>query len=66
VLETLSCPTLLVWGTASDVLSEAQARRIVRTLPNGTLAPVPGIGHPPTLDEPEAVASLERRLGEVR
>jgi len=66
VLETLPCPALLVWGTASDVLCEAQARKVVRTLPNGTLAPVPGVGHTPTLDEPEAVKALEQFLGGSR
>ncbi len=66
VLETLPCPALLVWGTASDVLCEAQARKIVRTLPNGTLAAVPGVGHTPTLDEPEAVRALEQFLGGAR
>jgi pimeloyl-ACP methyl ester carboxylesterase len=64
VLEALPCPTLLLWGTVSDVLSEEQARKIVQTLSNGTLAPVPGVGHTPTLDEPAAVEALERFLGE--
>lgn len=45
------------------VLSESQARRVVRTLANGTLAPVSGAGHAPTLDEPEAVMALEQFLG---
>ncbi|MBI2887693.1 MAG: alpha/beta hydrolase [Chloroflexi bacterium] len=59
VLQGLPCPTLVVWGMESDVLSEAQARRMVETLPRGALAPVPGIGHAPTLVEPEALAALE-------
>ena len=63
VLETMPCPALLLWGTVSDVLSEGQARKIVQTLPNGILAPVPGVGHTPTLDEPEAVVALEQFLG---
>jgi pimeloyl-ACP methyl ester carboxylesterase len=62
VLETLPCPTLLVWGADSDVLSETQARRIVRTLPKGELVAVPGIGHAPTLVEPAAMSALERFL----
>ena len=45
VLQALGCPTLLVWGTDSDVLSEAQARRMVDVLPRGELVRVPGIGH---------------------
>ena len=62
VLRRLQAPTLLLWGTASDVLSEGQARRIIEALPNGTLAEIPGVGHAPTLSEPEAVAALEAFL----
>lgn len=62
VLRHLPCPTLVVWGTDSDVLSEEQARRMVDTLPKGELAAVPGVGHAPTLVEPVALAALERFL----
>jgi pimeloyl-ACP methyl ester carboxylesterase len=62
VLERLSCPTLVVWGTDSDVLSEAQARRMVDVLPRGELVAVPGVGHAPTLMEPVVRAALERFL----
>jgi len=62
VLQRLSCPTLVVWGTTSDVLSEAQARRMVDLLPRGELVAVPGIGHAPTLMEPVVVGALERFL----
>jgi pimeloyl-ACP methyl ester carboxylesterase len=61
-LQALSCPTLVVWGTDSDVLSEAQARRMVDTLPRGELVRVPGIGHAPTLVEPVVLAALDRFL----
>jgi pimeloyl-ACP methyl ester carboxylesterase len=59
VLASLPCPTLLLWGTISDVLSEAQARKIVATLPHGTLATVAGSAHAPTLNEPDAAVALE-------
>jgi esterase len=63
VLQRLSCPTLVVWGTESDVLSEAQARRMVEVLPQGELVAVSGVGHAPTLMEPVVLAALERFLG---
>jgi pimeloyl-ACP methyl ester carboxylesterase len=63
VLQRLPCPTLVVWGTDSDVLSEAQARRMLETLPKGQLAAIPGVGHAPTLMEPVAMDALERFLG---
>jgi pimeloyl-ACP methyl ester carboxylesterase len=58
----LPCLTLVIWGSDSDVLSEAQARRMTRALPRGELVAIPGIGHAPTLVEPEALAALERLL----
>lgn len=59
-LINLECPALVVWGTASDVLSEDQARRMVGVLHQGALAPVPGVSHAPNLTEPAAVEALER------
>jgi len=59
----VTCSTLVVWGKDSDVLSEAQARRMVETLPKGELVTVPGVGHAPTLVEPVVIAALERFLG---
>jgi pimeloyl-ACP methyl ester carboxylesterase len=61
-LAQLACPTLVVWGTDSDVLSEAQARRMIETLPKGELLAIPGVGHAPSLVEPASLAGLERFL----
>ena len=43
--------------------SEAQARRMAETLPNGELVPVPGVGHAPILTEPSAISAIARALG---
>jgi pimeloyl-ACP methyl ester carboxylesterase len=59
-LAALPCPTLVIWGTQSDVLGKPQADRMVATLPRGELVAVPGIGHAPTLVEPECLAAIER------
>ena len=64
-LETLPCATQIVWGTDSDVLSEAQAKRMVGALPRGELVSVPGVGHAPTLVEPPVLAALDRLLATV-
>jgi pimeloyl-ACP methyl ester carboxylesterase len=64
-LGALPCPALVVWGTESDVLSETQARRMVTTLMHGELVAVPGVGHAPTLMEPQALAALDQFLGSV-
>jgi esterase len=65
-LQALPCPTLVVWGTESDVLSEAQVLRMVEVLPRGELVRVRGIGHAPTLVEPVVLAALDRFLGTLR
>jgi esterase len=64
-LGALPCPAVVVWGAESDVLSETQARRMVETLPRGELVAVPGVGHAPTLVEPQALAALDRFLASV-
>jgi pimeloyl-ACP methyl ester carboxylesterase len=61
-LQRVTSPTLVVWGSDSDVLSEAQARRIVATLSDAEIVVVPGVGHAPTLVEPAVVCALERFL----
>ena len=66
VLQAVTCPTLVVWGDDSDVLSEAQGRRMADTLPRGELVRIPGIGHAPTLVEPVVLAALDRFLGALQ
>jgi pimeloyl-ACP methyl ester carboxylesterase len=38
---------------------------MIGTLPKAELVTVPGIGHAPILDEPEAVAGIDRLLARV-
>ena len=61
-LARVHAPTLVVWGSDSDVLSERQAHRMVEALPKGELVTVRGVGHAPTLIEPVVLAALERFL----
>ena len=51
-LSNISCPTLLVRGADSDILSPEHAERMVRTIPNCRLVEVPESGHPVPLDNP--------------
>lgn len=51
-------PTLLVRGGASDLLSAEIARRMREAAPDMAYVEVPGIGHAPMLDEPEARAGI--------
>jgi pimeloyl-ACP methyl ester carboxylesterase len=52
-LGRIPCPTLVVRGAASDVLSADVADRMVEALPDGRLAVVPQAGHSVMTDNPE-------------
>lgn len=61
-LRGIRCPLLVLRGKNSDILSEATAKKMVESVPDGRLVEVPGVGHAPTLTEPEAVEALDEFL----
>jgi pimeloyl-ACP methyl ester carboxylesterase len=62
-LASIACPTLVVRGTRSNVLSEDAARRMVETLRNGTLLELDA-GHNVPLDRPRELADAVVRNSE--
>lgn len=58
-------PTLLVRGETSDLLSPEIAARMRKRAPKMDFVEVPGIGHAPMLDEPEAKAAIFPFLSEL-
>ena len=58
-------PTLLVRGATSDVLAANVAERMAGVLEQGDLLTIPATGHAPTLDEPEAIAAIDRLLARI-
>jgi pimeloyl-ACP methyl ester carboxylesterase len=65
-LEALAdAPAALLRGELSDVLSVRTHDRMAPLLPKAEPVTVPRVGHAPTLDEPEAVAAIDRLLGKV-
>lgn len=58
-------PTLLVRGANSDLLSADIAGRMTKAAPAMAYVEVPGVGHAPMLDEPEARAAIFEFLSEV-
>jgi len=58
----IACPTLLVRGAESDVLSETTAKRMIDALPAARLVVVPGAGHTVPGDQPAAFQSLLRQF----
>jgi pimeloyl-ACP methyl ester carboxylesterase len=56
-------PLLVVRGERSDLLSAEAAAKMRAAAPNARFAVVPGVGHTPELDEPEALAAIDAFLG---
>ena len=55
-------PLLVVRGAKSDLLKAATAEKMQQVVPSMKLAIVPGVGHAPELNEPEAVAAIAEFL----
>ena len=55
-------PVLVLRGAMSDILSVETAARMIAEVPEAELVTLPRLGHAPTLDEPVAVAAIERLL----
>ena len=58
-------PILVLRGEMSDLLSDAAAKRMATEIPDVEVVTVPGVGHAPDLDEPEAVTAIDRLLERV-
>jgi len=56
----IGCPTLLVRGAQSAILSRETAARFVRELPGSTVVEVPGAGHSVMGDNPTGFVSAVR------
>jgi pimeloyl-ACP methyl ester carboxylesterase len=56
-------PLLVVRGELSDLLSAGTLEKMREAVPDMQSVTVPAIGHAPMLDEPEAVAAIDRFLG---
>ncbi|MEJ5978642.1 alpha/beta hydrolase [Novosphingobium sp. PS1R-30] len=55
-------PILLLRGALSDLLSAQTLEQMRAALPGSETVTIPNVGHAPTLDEPDAVAAIERLL----
>jgi pimeloyl-ACP methyl ester carboxylesterase len=55
-------PLLVVRGALSDLLSAGVLERMHEAVPDFKSVTVPGVGHAPTLDEPEAAAAIDEFL----
>jgi pimeloyl-ACP methyl ester carboxylesterase len=58
-------PSLVLRGEYSDILAPATLARMAAENPAMEAVVVPDVGHPPTLQEAEAVAAIDRLLARV-
>jgi len=61
-LARITCPTLVVRGVESDVLSPQTAKRMLETLKDGRLVEVPEAGHTVPGDQPEVFLRVVRQF----
>jgi esterase len=59
----ITCPILIVRGADSDILARATATRMCNVMKSAKAVEIPGVGHAPSLGEPQAVAALKEFLG---
>ncbi len=58
-------PALVVRGERSDILSAETLERMIATNPRTEALTVRGVGHAPTLDEPEVAAAIDVLLARI-
>lgn len=63
ILATIQAPTLLLWGAQDAMIPATNAADYLRAMPNARLVTLPGVGHLPQEEAPQAsVAALQAFL----
>lgn len=60
--DAISCPTLLLRGARSDLLTHATAVAMTQRGPRAQLVEIPGVGHAPTLMAAEQIGAIRAFL----
>lgn len=58
-------PLLILRGELSDILARSAGEKMVAALPQARFVEVPGVGHAPTMDEPEVLAAIDAWLSDL-
>ena len=58
IYDAIRCPTLVVRGAVSDLLTADTARQMTQRGPRAQRVEVPGVGHAPMLMTPEQIAAV--------
>jgi pimeloyl-ACP methyl ester carboxylesterase len=61
--DRVTCPTFVLHGADSPLLTLPVLERMRTTGPRPEVATLPGVGHAPALNTPEQVAIVADRLG---
>jgi pimeloyl-ACP methyl ester carboxylesterase len=59
-------PLLILRGENSDILEKTTAAKMLKKHKGATLVSVPGVGHAPSLDEPEAQDAIQSFLASIK
>ncbi|MES2538537.1 MAG: alpha/beta hydrolase [Pseudomonadota bacterium] len=60
--DAIKCPTLLIRGAESDLLTREVAQDMTRRGPKAKLIEIPGVGHAPTFVQPEQISIVKEFL----
>jgi len=63
---TRNRPCMFIRGELSDLFDEKIVSKMARRAPRLQLLEIPGVGHAPTLNEPQAIAGIQSFLESVR
>lgn len=64
IYESINCPTLVVRGAQSDLLSAAVAQDMTRRGPRARLIEIPAVGHAPTFIPVDQIDQVDQFLSE--
>jgi pimeloyl-ACP methyl ester carboxylesterase len=59
----MTCPLLIIRGADSDILASATAQRMCTVHHQAKVVEVPGVGHAPSLTEPESLSGIKEFFG---
>ena len=62
ILSSFTFPVVLIHGMADEFMPIRRAQEIKEAIPHATLTQLPGVGHTPMLEDPQATADSLRKI----
>ena len=60
MLASISAPTLIITGSADELIPPTDSDAMARTIPGSVLVTLPGVGHLTNLEDPEGFNAAVR------